>query len=161
MSQDTLAHTLHVRVPLSMRDELMLTAVCEDMTVGQLVRRAIQREMRSPMVRALDPFAQVPPKERLKHLHDAVEALDSDEVAQNVFHEIGNDLVDVMDAGQRSLDVLHRDDDPAKLVRLAGYLQQLSLSTLRAASRVKALRALCNYDDYPSALVKAPETVEG
>ena len=161
MSQDVLSHNLVVRISPALRDELSLTAVCEDMTVGSLVRRAIHREVRSPVVRAMDPYCELPSGEVLQHLHEAVDSRQSADAFEKYTLTIGDDLVDVLDAGFQTLDCLHDEGAHQRLARAAGYLQQLSLSALRAASRVRALRALSNYDDYPGQPHQTVETVEG
>lgn len=159
MHPDNLSQNLTIRVSPEMRAELALTAACEDLTIGEVVRRAIRNEMRSPVVRALDPYAELPPKEGLQHLHEAVDTLQSADAAQCFIYAIGDDLVDVLDAGFQTLDTLHDEGAHLRLARAAGYLQQLSLSTLRAASRIRALRALNNYSDYPSHRVEVAESL--
>ena len=159
MHQDNLTQNLNVRISTALRGELALTAACEDLTVGELVRRAIQNEIRSPVVRAMDPYAELPSGEVLRHLHEAVDSLQGEDAVRDVIHAIGDDLVDVLDAGFLTLDTLHDEGAHLRLARAAGYLQQLSLSTLRAASRIRALRALSNYSDYPSHRAEVAESL--
>ncbi|GEP06775.1 YlcI/YnfO family protein [Methylobacterium oxalidis] len=60
MRQDSLTHTLTVRVPPSLRDELAAEAERNDETVGALVRRAARAELGDAEARRLDPWINLP-----------------------------------------------------------------------------------------------------
>lgn len=154
MRRDQLTLNQTVRISPSMRDDLALCASVEGVTVGELIRRAIHNEVRQPSNRALDPFAEIPPEERLQHLHEAIDAFSDERAAARVAALVAEDLATVVGASNQTVETIYGSNPYQLLGRCAGFLQQASGGILRASSRVKALRAVINYEEPP---IAAPE----
>lgn len=147
MRSDQLSHNLVTRISPAVREELVLKAKQQGITPAEFVRRAIGNELLGPVCRALDPYASIPRDESLQHLHDAVDACADPDVAAIVAHAIREDLKDMQEGARLSIAALEGDNPYQLLSRIAGYLQQGSGGLLRAASRIRALRAMGNFQE--------------
>ncbi len=140
MSQEHLTHGLTVKFPPSLHAELSAVSEREGVSCGHIIRRALRAELDGVETHRLDPYTSLPDDEVQAQLHEAIGALGNAEAIQDLINAIGDEVVDVLDAGFQTLDVIHADVAHQRLERASGYLQQASDHLLRAAYRVKALR---------------------
>lgn len=140
MSQEHLTHGLTVKFPPSLHAELSAVSEREGVSCGHIIRRALRAELDGVESHRLDPFVSLPSDEVQEQLHEAIRALGNPDAVHGIVSAIADEIVDVLDASQQALDVVHADEEHQRLERAAGYLQQASGHLLRAAYRVKALR---------------------
>jgi len=136
VQQELLTHHLTVKVAPSHYTALTEASEREGVSVGAIVRRAIRADLSDAPLRETDPYAVLPYAEVEALLNEAILA----ETEGGLLTALGDEAADLLEGCLQTLDVLHDHEAPQQLERAAGYLQQISLSVLNLAYRVRSLR---------------------